>query len=76
VRLALPANTDATLTVETFSGEIESDFPIRLEPGFEHQMSHPRRFEFTLGKGGGRIAAETFSGDVRIVNRGRGTENR
>jgi hypothetical protein len=70
VVLAIPGGTDATLSVQTFSGEVESDFAIRLEPGDHRMGGHPRRFEFTLGDGGARIAAETFSGDIHLVERG------
>jgi len=31
---------------------------------------HPKRLEFTFGKGGTRITAETFSGDITIEKTG------
>jgi hypothetical protein len=51
-------------TVATYSGSIESDFPITLKPG-EHGIG-TRRFTFEIGKGDARISAESFSGDVTI----------
>lgn len=73
VRLVLPAGTNATLSVETFSGEIDSAFPLTLRPeqAAEGGRKRPRRMEFTLGSGGPRINAETFSGDLVIERSGR-----
>lgn len=68
IDLAIPAGTNARFSVETFSGEIDSDFPITLQPG-DRTSSKPRRFEFTVGTGGPRIIAESFSGGVEIRKR-------
>ncbi|MGQ0712739.1 MAG: DUF4097 family beta strand repeat-containing protein [Gemmatimonadaceae bacterium] len=67
VRLALPAAIGATIAVETFSGTIDSDFPITLEPG----QRHGKEFEFRVGDGGARIDARSFSGGIYIQ---RGTD--
>jgi DUF4097 and DUF4098 domain-containing protein YvlB len=67
VTLVLPAAVNASVSIGTFSGGIESDFPLTLRP--ESESSRPRRarrLEFTIGSGGPRINAETFSGDVVI----------
>ena len=64
VYLTIPQSTGALLTVATYSGSIESDFPITLKPG-EHGTG-TRRFTFEIGKGDARISAESFSGDVTI----------
>jgi DUF4097 and DUF4098 domain-containing protein YvlB len=79
VDLTLPANINATLTVSTYSGGIESDFRLTLPPG--GMGSDGKRFTFTLGGGGGaRITAESFSGDINIRSRastgGRGDNDR
>lgn len=67
VRLALPADVGAQLTIGTFSGGIESDFPITLKAD-----SHDnKRLSFTLGQGTARIIAETFSGDITLTSNGR-----
>jgi DUF4097 and DUF4098 domain-containing protein YvlB len=63
VRLRIPASTGAKLTMQTFSGSLDSAFPVTLQPG---QRTRQQRFEFTIGSGGASISAETFSGDVTI----------
>jgi hypothetical protein len=68
IRLTLPPNVGAQLSISTFSGSIDSDFPITLRPG-DHSES--KRLNFTLGQGSARILAETFSGDVNLKSTGR-----
>lgn len=66
VRLEIPENTNAVVSVQTFSGSLESEFPARLERGVR-TAGRPRRLEFTIGNAQGksaRISAETFSGSV------------
>jgi DUF4097 and DUF4098 domain-containing protein YvlB len=65
ILFSLPANAGANLEMETFSGRINSDFPVTLQPG-ESVGRRGRRMQFTLGAGGTRISAETFSGDITI----------
>ena len=67
IRLQLPANVGAQLSVSTFSGGIDSDFPITLKAG-EHGIgaAQAKRLAFTLGQGSARIIAETFSGDITL----------
>jgi DUF4097 and DUF4098 domain-containing protein YvlB len=62
VDLTIPQNTGALLTVSTYNGSIDSDFPITLKPG-EHGS---KRYTFEIGKGDARISAESFSGDITI----------
>ncbi|MFN2400721.1 MAG: DUF4097 domain-containing protein [Gemmatimonadaceae bacterium] len=72
VRLEIPENTNAVVSVETFSGSLESDFPVRLERGVR-TAGRPKRLEFTIGNAQGktaRISAETFSGSV-VLSSGR-----
>jgi DUF4097 and DUF4098 domain-containing protein YvlB len=70
IRLRIPASAGGSVRVETFSGSVESDFPMTMQPG-EHGMGeHPKRLEFTFGKGGSRITVETFSGDINIEKTG------
>lgn len=68
IALAIPASANARFSVETFSGELDSAFPITLQPG-DRSSRRPRRFEFTVGNGGARVIAETFSGDLEIRKR-------
>lgn len=65
VRIAVPANGNATLELETWSGNIASDFPLTLQPG-QGVGRRDRRMQFTIGSGGARVAAETFSGNITI----------
>lgn len=71
IRLGIPANTSAQLSISTWSGTIDSDFPITLRPG-EHGIgsAQAKRFTFEIGEGAARITAETFSGDITIGSRG------
>ncbi|MGI9076518.1 MAG: DUF4097 family beta strand repeat-containing protein, partial [Gemmatimonadaceae bacterium] len=62
LQLMLPASAAATLDLETFSGEIESDFQMILEPG--NQNRGRRQMAFKIGKGGARISAQTHSGNI------------
>lgn len=55
----------ATLDVRTFSGEVDSDFPMTLEPG-ARTGERGQGMRFTIGGGGARISAHTFSGDITI----------
>lgn len=70
VRLDIPRATNAELTVSTWSGTIDSDFPITLQPG-QHGIGawNAKRFTFNIGAGAARISAETFSGDVTVSSR-------
>lgn len=75
VGIALPADAGAVLELETFSGRIDSDFPLTLQPGGAVGRRN-RRMEFTVGSGGPRITAETFSGNITIRRLpARGREN-
>jgi hypothetical protein len=69
IRLSLPANVGAQLSVSTFSGEIDSRFPLTLVPG-DHGIGRPtgKSFTFELGRGDARISAESFSGDIVITS--------
>jgi hypothetical protein len=69
VRLILPAALGATISVETFSGSIDSDFPITLQPGDRHG----KQFQFQVGDGGARIDATSFSGGI-YIQRGAGRD--
>ena len=73
VKLRIPRDASAQLTVSTWNGEIDSDFPITLQPG-EHGIgsSNAKRFTFSIGGGAARITAETFSGDIAVSSNGRG----
>ena len=63
--LAVPENTGATVSLQTYSGNVDSDFPVTLESGIS-QMGHESRYEFRLGNGRSRIVLETFNGNIKI----------
>ena len=67
LRLNVPRATGAHVSVETFSGDVETDFPAVMPPA----VSQRRRgsFEFTIGDGRARITAHTFSGRIMINTR-------
>jgi len=77
VRLHIPRDASAQLTVSTWSGGVNSDFPITLKPG-DHGIgaSMTKRLTFEVGGGAARITAETFSGDITITSNGRGATER
>lgn len=64
--MTVPEGSSATVSVSTFSGSFESDFPVSLERG----QRTKRRFTFVLGGGSARVDLESFSGDVRLVRPG------
>ena len=65
VHLDLPADASATVSLDSFSGEITSDFPITITPHGESGSS-AQHLDATLGKGGARITVVTFSGDIAL----------
>lgn len=64
IELAIPGG-GATLDVRTFSGDVESDFPMTLQPG-SRGGERGKAMQFTIGGGGARISARSFSGDITI----------
>jgi DUF4097 and DUF4098 domain-containing protein YvlB len=66
LRLNIPRGAGAQFSVETFSGDLSTDFPVTLPPG---GMRNNGRVEFTVGDGRAKVTAQTFSGSV-IVNSG------
>ena len=72
VHMTVPEGSSADLELETFSGRISSAFPITLQPGEISSMGrHGKKMEFTIGKGGARVSASTFSGNITIDKGGR-----
>ncbi len=63
VHLELPSDASATVSLDSFSGEITSDFPITIQPRGQSGPS-AQHLDATLGKGGARITVVTFSGDI------------
>jgi DUF4097 and DUF4098 domain-containing protein YvlB len=67
VTLEVPDPLNATLSISTFDGDFQSDWPIVLTG--THGMK--KRFSFTLGDGSARIDIQSFDGDMRLRKRGR-----
>lgn len=66
VTLRLASNASATVSVDTFSGSVSSDYPgaVRRSGGDDDEG---RTYEYTLGRGDARVRVETFSGTVLIT---------
>lgn len=62
IELELPAGADTELSLETYSGELRSDFG-------KPDASEPERLLTTLGKGNGMVHIESHSGDIRVRRR-------
>ena len=60
--ITVPADANATVTVSTYHGEFQSDFPVRLTGA-----SRDRQFDFTLGSGSARLELESFNGEIRLI---------
>jgi len=56
-------NLNATISVSTFSGDLESDYPVTLSQGNRFRA---REFEFTVGTGGARLTLASFSGTIYL----------
>jgi DUF4097 and DUF4098 domain-containing protein YvlB len=75
--LRVPRDASAQLSVSTWSGGIDSQFPITLKPGQQRIGAlNAKRFSFEIGSGAARIIAETFSGDITISSNGRANPRR
>ncbi len=66
LRLDIPRGAGAQFSVETFSGDLSTDFPITLPPSNRRREG---RVEFTIGDGRARVTAQTFSGRI-VINSG------
>ncbi len=77
ISLHIPRDADAQLTVSTWNGGIDSQFPITVKPG-EHVMGSgvSKHITFQIGGGSARINVETFNGDITISSNGRGASGR
>jgi hypothetical protein len=73
IRIALPADIGAAVSIDTFSGEIRSDFPMTIQPGGSDPGPSRHHMDATLGKGGARITVSTFSGNVELLKSAKGS---
>jgi len=65
LNLNIPRNAGAQFSVETFSGGIDTDFPVTIPAGSKRREGH---MEFTIGDGRAKVTAQTFSGEIVIRN--------
>jgi DUF4097 and DUF4098 domain-containing protein YvlB len=72
LRLNIPPGSGAQISVETFSGDISTDFAAVMPPRSRRGNGH---FEFTIGDGKARITAQTFSGRI-VINSDTGSTTR
>ena len=70
VELILPKEANAQVGVTTWSGTIDSEFPITIKPTRGVSGGMTKHYTFTIGSGSAHITAETFSGDIVITSRG------
>lgn len=68
IGIEMPRSASAQIGIATWSGSVDSDFPITLKPG-EHGFGN-KRFTFDVGGGAARVNLESFSGDIRIHSSG------
>lgn len=64
VVLQVAAGINASISVATFDGDFESDFPIQLD-----RTEAGRRFRFVLGSGSASVELESFDGAIRLRRR-------
>ncbi|MBI3982791.1 MAG: DUF4097 family beta strand repeat protein [Gemmatimonadetes bacterium] len=62
--ITVPERVNATVSVATFSGTFEADFPVTIT-----EARRGRRFSFTLGSGSARVELESFEGLIRLLRR-------
>jgi hypothetical protein len=67
IRLGIPADAAAALSVRTYSGTIDSALPLVLRPAARGAGNTRRLMEFTLNGGGAQVTAESFSGTITIA---------
>jgi DUF4097 and DUF4098 domain-containing protein YvlB len=60
--VVVPNGTNASVSVSTFNGELDTTFQI---PNFQSNATR-RSFNFVLGSGRARLDLETFGGDINL----------
>lgn len=68
ITLVLPADARADVTAKTFSGELDSEFPMTM--GGDGSRTRRDRMRFSLGGGGATVDLETFSGTITLRKAG------
>ncbi len=60
IDVAMPERTNATVSVSTFSGGVDSSFPVMLK------KVRGKRFETTIGSGRAKLELESFQGTIYL----------
>ena len=68
LRLNIPKGAGAQFSVETFSGDLSTDFPVTIPPN-PNGKRREGHMDFTIGDGRAKVTAQTFSGRI-IINNG------
>jgi DUF4097 and DUF4098 domain-containing protein YvlB len=68
LRLNIPKGAGAQFSVETFSGDLSTDFQLTIPPS-QRGGRREGHMDFTIGDGRAKVTAQTFSGSI-IINRG------
>ena len=63
IEMLLPSDSGFEFEAETFSGDIESDFPLEVSGKIR---AREREVRGTINKGGASIKVTTFSGDISL----------
>jgi hypothetical protein len=71
VTLTVAEGASATVSVSTFNGEFESEFPVTLR-----ETRKGKRFSFTIGSGSAQVTLESFQGSVQLVRPGHRARDR
>jgi len=61
VSVAMPARANATVSISTYSGEFQSEFPVTFSG-----TKHRKQFTFMLGNGNARVELESFQGSIQL----------
>jgi hypothetical protein len=67
VELIVPADSEFNLTAQTFSGSVNTDFPLTINSG---TMGGRGGVQGVVGKGGARVKATSFSGSIYLRKAG------
>ena len=71
ISFAVQADVEASVSVATYDGEFETEFPIVLQ-----RLESGRELSFELGGGGARVRLQAFDGAIRLVRGTNRTPNR
>lgn len=61
MEVTVAEDANVTVSVSTYHGDFESDFPVRLT-----STTRDRKFDFTLGTGQARLELKSFNGEITL----------